>query len=619
MKTLRSVFTLAALLLLTITIRGQEIFDAIKNNDLPKIKSLIERDASLINIKDASGNIPLHIAAIKGSVAVTELLIKNGAEIDAANNILRTPLFESITNGKDEVSKLLIEKGAGVNTKDKNYNTPLHLAAQYNRTAVAELLLAGGADIESRDRNQYTPFNFGTRCQTSGVEILELLMKKGADINAKDNAGNNAFMNAAMYNSDEIINFLLDHQAVIDTSGLSLKYLLSVSSVRSHLRLFNYVLEKGGSSLLSDEAYNLRIMRNALMAGSVDIVKILQSKNIPMDFSANLEGLTPLHFIASDSGKLSMIEFFVRNGADINARTNDGRSAYNIAETSGNTKALDIILRLGGNPEPQKFPVLTGPYMGQIPPGDEAKVFAPGIVTIDHCTFTASPDGNEMYWGTGTIIMFSKVENGRWTKPAVAPFSGKGSLPFYDDCPFLTPDNKKLFFVSRRPYKSEEGLPLAHIWYMDRTKSGWSEPKPVSEAVNSMKHHWQISVSASGTLYFASFGEEGNGADIYCSSLVKGEYAKPVNIGPVINSKESEMMPFISPDESYILFFRVINQRGVIFISFKGKEGQWMQPEKIEQITPHACAIVSYDKKYLFFDRRWISAKFIEDMRPMEK
>jgi len=71
--------------------------------------------------------------------------------------------------------------------------------------------------------------------------------------------------------------------------------------------------------------------------------------------------------------------------------------------------------------------------------------------------------------------------------------------------------------------------------------------------------------------------------DIYCSRLVNGYYTAPVYLGPVINSKDGESMPFIAPDESYILFYRVVLQRGYLHISYKGKDGQWMQPIKIDQ------------------------------------
>ncbi|MCU0461358.1 MAG: hypothetical protein MUF36_05000 [Bacteroidales bacterium] len=53
------------------------------------------------------------------------------------------------------------------------------------------------------------------------------------------------------------------------------------------------------------------------------------------------------------------------------------------------------------------FPVLSGPYLGQTPPGSAPKVFASGIVStsmVNHSCITVSPDGTEIYWIESKII-----------------------------------------------------------------------------------------------------------------------------------------------------------------------------------------------------------------------
>ena len=175
-------------------------------------------------------------------------------------------------------------------------------------------------------------------------------------------------------------------------------------------------------------------MRSAILGGSLEIVKQLQARNIPLDFSANAAGLTPLHTLASNPRAVGMIGFLARNGADLNARTNDGRSPYNIAEAKGNREALAVLAKLGASSEAQKFPVLTGPYLGQPAPGDELKAFAPGIIAQDHGTIAFSPDGKEVYWPTGSAIMMMKIQDGRWTQPAYAPFSGPREITSMTTC-----------------------------------------------------------------------------------------------------------------------------------------------------------------------------------------
>jgi hypothetical protein len=382
------------------------------------------------------------------------------------------------------------------------------------------------------------------------------------------------------------------------------------------VRLFEYYRERGGEALFADESNRRAIMRSAITGGSLEMVKKLQAKGIPLDSTANQNGATPVHSLASNPKAVDMIEFLVRNGADVNARTNNGRSAYNIAEEAGNRDVAALLLKLGASPEPQKFPRLTGPYLGQTPPGDELKLFAPGIVFLDHGTICVSPDGQEMYWPTGTAIMMTRIQDGRWTQPAFAPFSGPSDIDFYDDVPFVTPDNKRLFVTSKRPLGSETSR-KENIWFVERTAAGWSQPKSVGPAVNAMSLHWQVAVANAGTLYFGGRNEKDSlgSSDIYASRLVNGEYTTPVNLGPAVNSKDGESQPFIAPDESFILFYRAPGQIPSAFVSFRGRDGKWLQAVKIDLPWAGAGIMVSPDGKYLFTAGRWKATSFLDELR----
>ena len=102
----------------------------------------------------------------------------------------------------------------------------------------------------------------------------------------------------------------------------------------------------------------------------------------------------------------------------------------------------------------EDWPVLKGPYLGQKPPGKTPEIFAPGIVSTgtDGGEFNSvfSPDGNEFYYSLTNKekkrdqIMYMRRVNNIWTKPEIAPFSGK-----YDDCDmFISYDGYRFFFIS---------------------------------------------------------------------------------------------------------------------------------------------------------------------------
>ncbi len=605
---------LAFVLLAAGSAGAQEIFDAVKAGDLARTKALVEKDASLVRARDASGNTPLHAAAIVGSVPMTDWLLSKGAEIDADNLESMTPLLEAVRNEKDDVALLLIDRGADI----EKGSGALMLAAQGNRLAVAERLIAKGADIEKK-RGEYTPLGYIARTGFKSFEVFELLMRKGAQYNLRDSLGHTPLDNTVFYGGDDrIIGLLLDRSAEVATDRDSLEELVSIAARRGHQRLFEYYSARGGEALFSEEPNRRRFMRGAILGGSVDLVKKLQARGIPLDFSPNVAGMTPLHRLSFNPQTLRMIEFLAANGADLDVRTKDGRSAYNIAQTSGNQGAADLLARLGASTGPQKFPILTGPYLGETPPGDELQMFAPGIILDqDHGTIAFSPDGLEAYWPTGKAIKMMKVRDGRWTEPAYAPFSGPSEIDFYDDVPFVTPDDKRLFFTSKRPVGSGMSQ-KENIWFVERTADGWSEPRPVGPAVNSLRLHWQVSVSSSGTLYFGGFDEKDGrgGQDIYYSRLVDGRYTEPVNPGSAVNTKDHEGQPYIAPDESYILFWRAAGQVPTACVSFKGSDGGWRPAVKLDLSWAPGGLMVTPDGKYLFTGNRWMSAKFLEELRP---
>jgi len=278
------------------------------------------------------------------------------------------------------------------------------------------------------------------------------------------------------------------------------------------------------------------------------------------------------------------------------------------------------------------FPKLTGPYLGQAPPVNEPVLFAKGIVSTNagnHSSPAFSPDGKEIYWCMKEKIWFTKLENGIWTETEMLSFC-QGDSYMYDN-PFITTDGKKMFFTSTRPGADTKKERRENIWYAVRTASGWSEPKPVSSHVNDMPLHWSLSVSDSGTLYFQFQPREESHAgigDIYYSKLVDGVYTKPVNIGPEINTRYTEICPYIAPDESYIIFVRLYEtpKNSGIYISYRDKSGHWLPAVFVLGGSPDVGGVapmISPDGRYLFYVNGsegtwWMPADFIEKLKPDE-
>lgn len=265
---------------------------------------------------------------------------------------------------------------------------------------------------------------------------------------------------------------------------------------------------------------------------------------------------------------------------------------------------------------------VSGPYLGQDPPGTRARLFAPGIVPRNlHSATVFSPDGQSVYWKEMDADRFSFSERigDRWTEPQLVSLG----MPWFDlDDPSFSPDGQRLFFTSWRPIRWYRPLPhKERIWYVEKQQYGWSKPRPVDEVVNAMSVHWQLSVASSGALYFASDG------DIYCSSLDGGRYGMPKRLADAVNSHYGEGTPYVAPDEGYLVFAsdRPQDSQGTydLYVSYRLSDGSWSDATNlgpsVNSTGQELCPSVSPDGQYLFFLRNtgtlqvhWIDSQIIQ-------
>lgn len=101
---------------------------------------LLANKAEVNAVATKAGLTPLHVAVFQHHNGVVELLLSNGAKINAKDNDGQTPLHMAAANGHKDVVELLLANRATVNVANKNGKTPLQYAVHYGRWEVAELL-----------------------------------------------------------------------------------------------------------------------------------------------------------------------------------------------------------------------------------------------------------------------------------------------------------------------------------------------------------------------------------------------------------------------------------------------------------------------------------------------
>jgi len=285
-------------------------------------------------------------------------------------------------------------------------------------------------------------------------------------------------------------------------------------------------------------------------------------------------------------------------------------------------------------------PTLTGPYLGQKPPGDAPVLFAPGIVStgLEHSAAMFTPDGKEVWFGRmfPEKIYYMKMVEGVWTGIRVAPFCDTLKYLY----PVLIHGGMKIFFSSNRPV-DRQGKRLVQggrdIWMVQRSPDGWTAPEHQNDNINIGHRNSCGSMAANGNLYFTC-GGNGSSTDMYHSRFVDNTYAVPVRLSE-INSGTPDHCPFVAPNESYLIFssFRGGLGRSDLFICFRNQDGAWTDPKNMGPVINSAYKdeypFVTSDGEYLFFNSNrpsplnakpipdgpgniyWVSAAIIEKLR----
>ena len=226
-------------------------------------------------------------------------------------------LVESLGD-KDEMQRSLRE-GADINALMYG-KSPLHMAVENNDIEIVDLLLSSGADIELKDSTGLTPLLISCSVPSTvsyyllkeyvkKLAVLQLLLDRGADIQARSKAGRTSLHMAALGGHMEAVEELLKRKSHIEAK------------------------DNKGFTALHLAVYN----------GHVDIAKKFLEEGAEVDSISN-EGGTPL-FWAANGGDKDIVMLLLANGADPTISDAYGTLPEDAAESKGFHDCAGIIIR----------------------------------------------------------------------------------------------------------------------------------------------------------------------------------------------------------------------------------------------------------------------------------
>ncbi len=156
------------------------VADAAQRGDADAVRALLQGGADA-NAAQSDGMTALHWAAARNDATIARALLYAGATVQARTRLGGyTPLHLASRAGSREVVDVLVAQGADVDAYTATGVTALHFAADADAAAVAAALLAGGADVDARDDfSQRTPLMFAA---VRGADAAaRVLLDAGAD------------------------------------------------------------------------------------------------------------------------------------------------------------------------------------------------------------------------------------------------------------------------------------------------------------------------------------------------------------------------------------------------------------------------------------------------------
>jgi ankyrin repeat protein len=167
-------------------------------------------------------------AARAGDREAVRALLKQGADVNAAEGDGTTALHWAARAGDAELVQMLVYAGANVKASTRlGAYTPLMMAAQAGHAAAVAALIAGGSDVKATSTTGTTPLMFAA--ESGDTRTVTMLVEAGADVNAHETAmGQTALMFATAYNRLDVVKLLIARGAdlaatskVVDLSKLS--------------------------------------------------------------------------------------------------------------------------------------------------------------------------------------------------------------------------------------------------------------------------------------------------------------------------------------------------------------------------------------------------------------
>ena len=321
-----------------------------------------------VNLQNEHGNSALMIASEKGSADVVQKLLEHGAEVSLKNSHENTALSLAIQSNSMKTVEALLDSGAKVDyqqsliaackigfsdvvkllldrseldLKDEHGRIALTVAIENGNVEVVQVLLKSGAIVNALDDQGRSPLIFAvTRdVEHASLWVAQSLLENGAQIDYQCDDGKSALVVASEIGNLESVQFLIAHGANLNLPDKHGRTALTAAIEKEHFRVVQFLLE-GGAKVDSSSS----MLKLAVSTGNVKILKLLLKYDRHLNTGSQDEsGKNAVLMLASENGFEEGVSLLLDGGVQVNYLQDDGKSALIVASENKHFEAMELL------------------------------------------------------------------------------------------------------------------------------------------------------------------------------------------------------------------------------------------------------------------------------------
>ncbi|KAK8226081.1 ankyrin repeat-containing domain protein, partial [Phyllosticta capitalensis] len=332
----------------------------------------LEENPSWVRYRDDDGQTPLHIAAGKGDLKLSNFLIRKGATVNAEDNYMRTPLHYATMTNSTALVRAMLTNGASTSIEDEDGQPPLFYAqpnteihwlllhgtateardtkgrtalcefARLGATSVVRGLLSRGANVEAMGPNNWTALH--EAADAGHAEICAALVEAGAPTGALSTHQDTPLFFAARGGSVACVELLVSRGVDINRAQLNDITPIGEAVSRQHADVVEYLIERGADAQRGSAFHPLLF---AAGNGNKRILLLLLDKARVNINQRSWQSKTAL-IEAVQFQKFEMVKILLDHGADPRMREDFSRTAFFWAVMKNDRPIAELLLARDG-------------------------------------------------------------------------------------------------------------------------------------------------------------------------------------------------------------------------------------------------------------------------------